>query len=53
LSDPTGELLTETSSSNYKDEASAVKSYEEGAYLEAGVTYRVGFNLKENNIWLT
>ena len=48
LSDPTGELLTETSSSNYKDEASVVKSYEEGAYLEAGVTYRIGFNLKEN-----
>ena len=48
LSDPTGELLTETSSNNYKDEASAVKSYEEGAYVEAGVTYRVGFNIKEN-----
>jgi len=48
LSDPTGELLTEVLSNNYKDEASAVKSYEEGAYLEAGITYRVGFNLKEN-----
>ena len=48
LSDPTGELLTETTSSNYKDESSAIKSYEDGAYTEAGVTYRVGFNIKDN-----
>jgi len=48
LSDPTGQLLTETTSNTYKDEASAVKSYEDGAYIEAGVTYRVGFNIKEN-----
>ena len=48
LSDPTGQLLTETTSNSYKDEASAVKSYEDGAYIEAGVTYRVGFNIKEN-----
>ena len=25
-----------------------IKSYEEGAYSENGVTYRVGFNRKEN-----
>jgi len=48
LSDPTGQLLTEVTSNSYKDEASAVKSYEDGAYIEAGVTYRVGFNIKEN-----
>ena len=48
LSDPTGQLLTEATSNSYKDEASAVKSYEDGAYIEAGVTYRVGFNIKEN-----
>ena len=48
LSDPTGKLLLDTQRNDYKDEASSVKSYEEGAYKEAGVTYRVGFNNKEN-----
>jgi len=48
LSDPTGKLLLDSQKNDYKDEASAVKSYEEGAYVEAGVTYRVGFNKKEN-----
>tara|TARA_R110000803_G_scaffold206456_1_gene273722 strand:- start:9387 stop:11105 length:1719 start_codon:yes stop_codon:yes gene_type:complete len=48
LSDPNGPLLLNASNSNYKDEASEIKSYNEGAYLEAGTTYRVGFNLKEN-----
>ena len=48
LSDPTGRLLLDSQRNDYKDEASAVKSYEEGAYVEAGVTYRVGFNKKEN-----
>ena len=48
LSDPTGKLLLDFQRNDYKDEASAVKSYEEGAYVEAGVTYRVGFNKKEN-----
>ena len=48
LSDPTGKLLTETSSSNYKDESSFIYSYDEGIYVEEGVTYRVGFNIKEN-----
>ena len=48
LSDPTGPLLLDSSNSNYRDESSAIKSYNEGAYLEAGTTYRVGFNLKEN-----
>lgn len=48
LSDPTGRLVLDSQRNDYKDEASAVKSYEEGAYVEAGVTYRVGFNKKEN-----
>jgi hypothetical protein len=48
LSDPTGSLLLDSQRNDYKDEASAVKSYEEGAYVESGVTYRVGFNKKEN-----
>jgi|11BtaG_2_1085332.scaffolds.fasta_scaffold00260_5 hypothetical protein len=48
LSDPTGKLILDAQRNDYKDEASTVKSYEEGAYVEAGVTYRVGFNKKEN-----
>ena len=48
LSDPTGTLFLDAESNNYKDEASKVKSYNEGAYLESGVTYRVGFNIKDN-----
>ena len=48
LSDPTGKLLLDSQRNDYKDEASSVRSYEEGAYVEAGVTYRVGFNIKEN-----
>ena len=48
LSDPTGKLLLDLQRNDYKDEASSVRSYEEGAYVEAGVTYRVGFNIKEN-----
>jgi hypothetical protein len=48
LSDPTGTLLLNTSNSNYSDTTSSIKSYNEGEYLEAGITYRVGFNLKEN-----
>ena len=48
LSDPTGTLLLDAESNNYKDEASEIKSYDEGAYVESGVTYRVGFNIKDN-----
>ena len=44
LSDPTGKI----DSVNYKDESSFIYSYDEGAYIESGVTYRVGFNIKEN-----
>jgi len=48
LSDPTGELLTETSSSNYKDEASAVKKLRRGR-LFRGWSYISGrFQFKEN-----
>ena len=31
-----------------QDESSVVKSYEEGKYTDGGVTYRSGFNRKEN-----
>jgi hypothetical protein len=44
LSDPTGNLQ----GINYKDESSFVYSYDEGSYTESGVTYRVGFNIKDN-----
>jgi hypothetical protein len=44
LSDPTGNLQ----GNNYKDESSFVYSYDEGSYTESGVTYRVGFNIKDN-----
>ena len=44
LSDPTGKI----DGVNYKDESSFIYSYDEGAYTESGVTYRVGFNIKEN-----
>jgi len=33
---------------NKQDEASVVKSYEEGKYTDGGVIYRSGFNRKEN-----
>jgi len=48
LSDPTETLLLNTSNNSYKDESSSIKSYNEGVYLDAGITHRVGFNLKGN-----
>jgi len=30
------------------DTTSIVKSYDEGAYIQNGITYRAGFNKKEN-----
>ena len=33
---------------SYNDTANAVKSYDEGVYIENGIEYRVGFNRKEN-----
>lgn len=33
---------------NYQDSIVSVKSYHEGYYVEGGVPYRAGFNLKEN-----
>ena len=32
----------------YFDETKPVKSYEEGEYVDQGITYRAGFNRKEN-----
>jgi len=33
------------------DITNSVKSYEEGAYIENGITYRVGFTIKENKYY--
>jgi len=48
LSDPIGKLLLDSSNNSYKDESSFTRSYNEGSYIESGITYRSGFNLKEN-----
>jgi len=32
----------------YKDTARSIKSYNEGAYIQDGIPYRIGFNRKEN-----
>ena len=47
LSDPTGKIQ----GVDYKDESSFVYSYEEGSYTESGITYRVGFNIKDNKYY--
>ena len=48
-SDPTGELLPASGSwSNLQDTTAIIRSYDEGYYVESGIPYRAGFNLKEN-----
>tara|TARA_R110000796_G_scaffold251690_1_gene383701 strand:- start:49 stop:1428 length:1380 start_codon:yes stop_codon:yes gene_type:complete len=39
---------SETSLASIGDTAASIYSYDEGAYIENGVKYRVGFNRKEN-----
>jgi hypothetical protein len=34
-----------------QDITNSVKSYEEGAYIENGITYRAGFTIKENKYY--
>ena len=48
LSDPTGVSIE---SINYQDKTSLVYSYDEGAYIEGGITYRAGFDRKENKYY--
>ena len=48
LSDPIGKLLLDSSNNSYKDESSFTRSYNEGYYIESGIIYRSGFDLKEN-----
>ena len=48
LSDTTGPTVIDSQTNNYKDESSSIYSYNEGVYVEGGVTHRVGFDRKEN-----
>ena len=34
--------------SEYQDDSNPIRSYDEGVYLENGITYRAGFDRKEN-----
>jgi len=48
-SEETGMLLADGGTwTNYTDTISTIKSYYEGQYIENGITYRAGFNKKEN-----
>ena len=47
ISDQTGALLL-NDFNTYEDNTAVIKSYHEGLYIEEGVTYRAGFDLKEN-----
>lgn len=47
ISDQTGALLL-NDFNTYEDSTAVIKSYHEGRYIEEGVTYRAGFDLKEN-----
>lgn len=42
---PTADRFTETEN---RDSAKPIKSYSEGSYIDFGVQYRVGFNIKNN-----
>ena len=48
ISDSEGFDLLNGNQNLYTDTANAIKSYDEGVYIESGVEYRVGFNRKEN-----
>ena len=51
LSDPTGYDTSTSGNYNYKDDSSFIYSYESGAYTEGGITYRAGFNRKDNKYY--
>ena len=51
LSDPTGYDTSTSGNNNYKDDSSFIYSYESGAYTEGGITYRAGFNRKDNKYY--
>ena len=48
-SDQTGKIANPAGAfENFTDTIAVIKSYNEGSYIEGGVTYRAGFDLKEN-----
>ena len=48
ISDQTGALQGNGGYQFFEDQTAVIKSYGEGSYVEEGVTYYAGFNLKEN-----
>ena len=48
ISDPQGRDFINSNWEDREDATTVVKSYEEGKYTDGGVTYRSGFNRKEN-----
>ena len=48
ISDQTGALAANGGFENFEDETAVIKSYGEGLYIEDGIQYRAGFDLKEN-----
>ena len=48
-SDQTGKIANPSGAwEDFTDTIAVIKSYNEGSYIEGGVTYRAGFDLKEN-----
>jgi len=48
ISDQTGALAAGGGFESFEDETAVIRSYNEGLYIEDGIQYRAGFNLKEN-----
>ena len=48
VSDQTGALAAGGGFESFEDETAVIKSYGEGLYIEDGIQYRAGFDLKEN-----
>jgi len=51
ISDPTGYDFSTNTWLSYNDTAQSVLSYVAGAYVDSGVTYRSGFDRKENKYY--
>lgn len=48
ISDQTGALAAGGGFESFEDETAVIRSYNEGLYIEDGIQYRAGFDLKEN-----
>ena len=48
ISDQTGAQLTPVSGNFIEDTSQRIYSYDEGRYIESGITYRAGFDRKQN-----